>query len=153
MSEPIIAYRGTVYPWQCDHMGHMNTMWYAGRFDEASWQLLCLLGLTPTRLRDGHCGMAAVEQRTCYFRELHPGDPITVRSMVVEVGDKSITLRHEMTADENGILAATSVVVGVHFDTGFRKARSLPTDVRERALKMMGANSPMNVADPSLQAS
>jgi hypothetical protein len=20
----ITAYRGTVYPWQCDHMGHMN---------------------------------------------------------------------------------------------------------------------------------
>lgn len=33
------TYRGTVYPWQCDHMGHMNVMWYAGKFDEATWQL------------------------------------------------------------------------------------------------------------------
>jgi len=24
------TYRGTVYPWQCDHVGHMNIMWYAG---------------------------------------------------------------------------------------------------------------------------
>jgi acyl-CoA thioester hydrolase len=22
------TYRGTVYPWQCDHVGHMNIMWY-----------------------------------------------------------------------------------------------------------------------------
>ena len=29
-----ITYRGVVYPWQCDHMGHMNVMWYAGKFDE-----------------------------------------------------------------------------------------------------------------------
>lgn len=21
-----VTYRGTVYPWQCDHMGHMNVM-------------------------------------------------------------------------------------------------------------------------------
>jgi acyl-CoA thioester hydrolase len=23
------TYRGTVYPWQCDHVGHMNVMWSA----------------------------------------------------------------------------------------------------------------------------
>jgi acyl-CoA thioesterase FadM len=26
-----------VYPWHCDHMGHMNVMWYVGKFDEATW--------------------------------------------------------------------------------------------------------------------
>jgi len=24
MSEMPITYRGTVYPWHCDHMGHIN---------------------------------------------------------------------------------------------------------------------------------
>jgi acyl-CoA thioester hydrolase len=32
-----VTYRGVVYPWHCDHMGHMNVMWYVGRFDEATW--------------------------------------------------------------------------------------------------------------------
>ena len=31
------TYRGAVYPWHCDHMGHMNVMWYVGKFDEATW--------------------------------------------------------------------------------------------------------------------
>jgi len=31
------TYCGTVYPWQCDHVGHMNIMWYVGKFDEANW--------------------------------------------------------------------------------------------------------------------
>ena len=141
MSDPIIAYRGTVYPWQCDHMGHMNTMWYAGRFDEASWQLLSVLGLTAARLRDAHCGMAAVEQQTRYMRELRAGDPITVRSTVVEIGDKSIRLKHEMTNDDRMEVAATSVIVAVHFDTTIRKSRVLPADVRTRALQMIGAES------------
>ena len=24
------TYRGIVYPWHCDHMGHKNVMWYVG---------------------------------------------------------------------------------------------------------------------------
>ena len=38
MPEAAITYRGTIYPWHCDHMGHMNVMWYVGKFDEATWQ-------------------------------------------------------------------------------------------------------------------
>lgn len=137
MSDPIIAYRGTVYPWQCDHMGHMNTMWYAGRFDEASWQLLSVLGLTAARLRNAHCGMAAIEQQTRYLQELHPGDPITVRSRVLDLGEKAIRIQHEMTNDERREVAATSVIVAVHFDTTVRKSRPFPEDVRVRARRMI----------------
>jgi hypothetical protein len=25
-----ITYKGCVYPWQCDQIGHMNIMWYVG---------------------------------------------------------------------------------------------------------------------------
>jgi hypothetical protein len=47
----IVTYRGTVYPWHCDHMGHMNVMWYMGKFDEAVWNLFLEVGLTPSYLR------------------------------------------------------------------------------------------------------
>ena len=40
------TYRGAIYPWQCDHMGHMNVMWYVGKFDEATWNLFAALGVT-----------------------------------------------------------------------------------------------------------
>jgi hypothetical protein len=56
------TYRGTVYPWQCDHVGHMNIMWYVGKFDEANWNLFARLGLTPSYLRASGRGMAAVQQ-------------------------------------------------------------------------------------------
>ena len=39
MSDRITTYKGTVYPWHCDHVGHMNVMWYVGKFDEATWNL------------------------------------------------------------------------------------------------------------------
>ena len=55
-----VTYKGAVYPWQCDHIGHMNVMWYVGKFDEANWNFLATLGLTPTYFAEQHRGMAAV---------------------------------------------------------------------------------------------
>ena len=85
MNNPIITYRGTVYPWHCDHMGHMNVMWYVGKFDEATWHLFARLGLTPSFLRENGRGMAAVEQTIQYKRELRAGDLITIRSSVIRL--------------------------------------------------------------------
>lgn len=33
MPEPVLTYRGVVYPWHCDQVGRMNAMWYVGKFD------------------------------------------------------------------------------------------------------------------------
>jgi len=134
MPESIVTYRGTVYPWHCDHMGHMNVMWYVGKFDEATWQLLASVGLTPTRLRQDSIGMVAVEQRTEYKRELRAGDLLTVRSFVQEAREKSVLLVHEMTNQETEELAARTVITGVCIDLTTRKARPLPADVRDRII-------------------
>jgi acyl-CoA thioester hydrolase len=137
MSELTVTYRGTVYPWQCDHMGHMNVMWYVGKFDEASWQLLASLGLTRTRTREEGIGAVAVEQHINYKRELLAGDILTVRSGVSEVTDKVLRLLHEMRNEETGEIAAIMTVVAIHIDVHARKARVLPEDIRERALRMI----------------
>ena len=133
MSGWMLTYRGVVYPWQCDHMGHMNVMWYTGKFDEACWQLLSMVGLTQSRFARSGSGMAAVEQHIQYKRELHAGDAITVRSVLLEVNDKSIRMMHEMRHDTTGEVAATTEVAGVYIDAIVRKAMRLPEDVRKRA--------------------
>ena len=79
------TYRGAVYPWQCDHVGHMNIMWYVGKFDEANWNLFARLGLTPSYLRQSGRGMAAVQQNIAYKRELLAGDIVEVRSRLLEL--------------------------------------------------------------------
>ena len=58
-SELIETYRGAVYPWHCDHMGHMNVMWYVGKFDEATWNLFAAMGVTAAFLKENQRGMAA----------------------------------------------------------------------------------------------
>src|SRR5215469_7211603 len=132
MPEPIITYRGTVYPWHCDHMGHMNVMWYVGKFDEGTWHILAKTGATPSRMETEGFGLVAVEQHIEYKRELRAGDLITVRSSVLEAREKSIRFRHEMTNDQTGDVAAITIIVGVCIDLASRKARPLPDDMRAR---------------------
>jgi len=135
-----VTYRGTVYPWQCDHMGHMNVMWYVGKFDEASWQLLSALGLSASRLREANAGMAAVEQYIEYKRELHAGDITTVRSTVLEVTEKALRLLHEMRNDSTDEVVAVTGTTGVYFDASLRKARRLPSNVRMVAELMISSD-------------
>ena len=137
MTQPLLTYRGAVYPSQCDHMGHMNVMWYVEKFDEATWQMFAAIGLTRTRLRDEKLGMAGVEQHIEYKRELFPGDVVTVSSAILEVKEKALRFAHEMRNDATGELAARTVLVAVHLDAGTRRARALPADVRDRAQSMI----------------
>ena len=139
MAESIVTYRGTVYPWQCDHMGHMNVMWYVGKFDEATWQLLASVGLSSARLRKEQIGMVAVEQHIDYKREVLAGDLLTIRSSVQEVHDKSLLFVHEMTNQETQELAARTTLTGVCIDMMTRRARPLPADIRERVMSPSSA--------------
>ena len=100
-----LTYKGTVYPWHCDHVGHMNVMWYTGKFDEATWNLFAELGITPSYLREQQRGMVAVQQTTSYKQELLAGDVIEIRSEVLEIRDKVIRFKHEMRNIETNTVA------------------------------------------------
>jgi acyl-CoA thioester hydrolase len=132
-----VTYRGAVYPSQCDHMGHMNVSHYVAKFDEATWQLFAGLGLTRARMEAENRGMAGVEQHIEYKRELYAGDVVTVTSTILEIKDKSIRFAHEMRNDVSGEIAAKTILVAVHLDTGARRAQPFPEDVRDRARAML----------------
>ena len=133
----IVTYRGATYPWQCDHVGHMNMMWYVGKFDEASWNLIAQIGVTPSYIREGRFGMAGVQQNISYKRELMAGDVIEVRSRVLEVREQVIRIAHEMRNAERNEVAATCEITAVHLDRGTRKAAPFPPEVRSAAQKLV----------------
>lgn len=132
MAGLVETYRGTVYPWQCDHMSHMNIMWYAGKFDEANWQFFAMLGLTPSFLRDQARGMAAVDQRIVYRRELHAGDVVSIRSGVLEAREKVMRFVHEMRNNAVEEVAAVTILTAVYLDRQASKSSPFPVDVLSR---------------------
>ncbi len=134
----ILTYRGAVYPWQCDHMGHMNVMWYAGKFDEATWHFFAQVGMTPTYLRANGRGMAAVQQNISYKRELLAGDIVEIRSRVLELRDKVLRFAHDMINTESEEIAASCELTAVHLDRAARKSIAFEDKVRGLAQKLMG---------------
>ena len=132
-----ITYRGLVHQWHCDHMGHMNVMWFVGKFDEATWNLAATMGMTSQYMRDSKRGMAAVDQRICYRREALVGDVIVVRSAVLELKPKSIRFVHEMFRGDGGDHLATMMVTGVHIDGVARRATQFEPQIFGRSQAML----------------
>lgn len=137
----IETYRGVVYPWQMDHMDHMNVQFYTARFDEATWHLFAALGMTTGYFKANRRGMAALEQHTLYKRELHAGALIRISSELLEMKPKTIRFLHRLYDTENGLEAATSELVGAHIDTEARKAVPFPQDIVQRQAAFINARA------------
>jgi len=142
MSDLLPTYRGTVYPWHCDHMGHMNVMWYVGKFDEATWNVFSAMGMTAAYLREQQRGMVAVQQNLSYRRELHAGDTVAVRSTLLELRPKVVRFLHEMRNADTDEVAALCELTGVHIDTATRKSCLFPENILARARDLVHAYSP-----------
>jgi len=133
-----LTFRGVVYPWHLDHMDHMNVQHYSAVFDQSSWVLLSMLGLDSEYFRKNERGMAALEQTITYKSELRAGDIFEIRSSVLDVGEKTMRIVHNMRQVKTNTLAASTTILGIHLDTRARKSLALPHEARERARVLTG---------------
>lgn len=133
MYRAVETYRGFVYPWNADHVGHMNVQFYTARFDEATWHFLNRLGLSPTHSKTSGCSAVAADQRTRYKREVLAGSLLHVTTELLEVGRKSLRFVHRMYDSETMEEVASTELVGVYFDLNRRASMELPSFVRDHA--------------------
>jgi len=130
MSAYMETFRGVVYPWHCDHQGHMTTMHYVGMFDQAFWHHTSALGFTRAYLEAHHSGFVDVRDTLEYLVEQPVGSLIVIESGLLRVGNTSITAIHRMCNAETGDLAATSEKISVFFDMEARCKLPLPDELR-----------------------
>ena len=133
MQDAKITYRGSVYPRDCDHMGHMNVAAYVEKFDNATWNLFTDHGLSRVYLKTEGIGLASVNQNITYKRELLPGDVLTVRSKLLELSGKKVRFRSAMYNGDTGELVAEIEQIAVCLDIKRRKARDFPQTILEKA--------------------
>lgn len=131
MAVEIETYRGVVYPWHCDSMGHMNTQFYCAIFDAASFHMLSRLG-PYAELEPQSQGWADVKQTIEYKHETRAGALVHVKSVLLKTGNKSVEFRHSMLNSETGALHATSENITVLFDLKARRALPLSDAIRAR---------------------
>lgn len=120
------TFRGAIYPWHCDHQGHLTVMHYFGFFDPATWQLMSALGFPQSRLTQENRGFVDVTATINYVAEQRAGACIHIESALTRIGSTSITARHRMLNSETGELAADYSNVMLYFDLVGRQKVVLP---------------------------
>ena len=132
MAEWRETYRAVVFPWHCDHFGHMNVRWYAHHFDDAGFHLWTVIGCSQAFMRS--CGAHVVVARTTtdFVHEMTAGDLLVIKGGIVGIGNKSVTHRARMYNADTGQLCATLESVEVFFDTESRASAPMPEEIRGR---------------------
>ncbi len=131
MSEMVEVYRGVVYPWFCDQMGHMNAMYYVHMFEQGRTHLLARAGYKWEDGLSSNIGFADVKQEVEYTSERRSGNLIVIKGGVLRIGVASLTTYFEMKDSETNVLAAISTNILVRFDLNTRKSIELSTELRE----------------------
>jgi acyl-CoA thioester hydrolase len=126
------VYRGVVFPWMCDHFGHMNVRWYAHHFDDAGFHLWTMAGVSQKEMRDRGTHVVVAQTTIKYIRELKAGDLIVVRSGFTKAGQKSVVHVAKMYNADTNDYSAWQETVEVFFDPVARKAAPMPDDFRTR---------------------
>ena len=142
MTDTVETYRGFVYPWEMDHVGHLAMEAHARRFDEATWHFLAHLGVTPPYLREEWREVVVREQRIVFHGEVPAGSLLVVRSRLLDVRERVLRIRHALWCRGDAGAereAATMELVVAHIDAIRRKSREWPSDVLVRGAQLLRA--------------
>lgn len=132
----IETFRGVVFPWHCDMMGHMSVQHQMPLLDNAAYHLLGEFG-PPTSVEEGRrLGWADVSHEIRYLHELSAGDLLVLRSGIVSIGNSSLRHRTIMYRRSDGLACTQMEGVTVRFDLDARKATPLSERVRTIAARL-----------------
>ena len=132
MSGYVECFRGVIYPWHCDHQGHMTVMHYVGMFDQAFWHLISAIGFSRAKLDEARHGFVDVKSTSEYKAEQGVGALLVIDGGLLRFGTSSIAPFFRMKNCETGALAATMESVTVYFDLETRKKVALSEEDRKR---------------------
>jgi acyl-CoA thioesterase FadM len=137
----IETYRGVVNQQDCDHLGHMNVARYYGICAEVGIILQNEIGLTPDDVRHGRrLSFVVVRNESDFKAEVLAGEPVVMRSAILEIGTKSMLIHHQLFRAD-GVMAFDTTQRIVLFDLVNRQAAEIPPDVRAKAETMMAAGA------------
>jgi acyl-CoA thioester hydrolase len=129
-----------IHPWNCDAMGHLNTRFYVGIFDDANYVVLTMLAAAarePART----LGWADVHNEIDFLAETKAGSVVEVFVAIRRIGTKSLTLVGEMRRADRDPPVARMVAVIARFDLLERRAVPLSVPIAGAAHEWLEAES------------
>mgnify|MGYP000173613971 CR=1 FL=1 len=111
-AEALITYDTSVQAEWIDYNGHMSEAFYVLVFGYATDGLYDLLGIDAAYREAHQCSVYTVEAHINYLQEVGEGEPLLVKTQLLESGAKKMryfhTLYHGKTGEE---LASTELLV------------------------------------------
>lgn len=129
---PFDRFTDRIKPEWTDYNGHMNVAYYLVVFDNATDSFYDWLGLDRAYRQQSNCSTFTLEGHITYDRELLEGDPVRVTSRLIDFDAKRLHYFHEMYHAEQGYLAATNELLGIHIDMGIRRSSPMPDRMLQR---------------------
>ncbi len=122
--------RNMVFPWHCDHYGHMNVRWYTHFFDDASFLIWSTVGLNMREIQATGVHSVIARTTTEYHHEVRAGDPVLIVGGFSRIGKKSLNVYTRMLDANTRELRASNEYVIVFFNAESRRSAEIPEDVR-----------------------
>jgi acyl-CoA thioester hydrolase len=117
-------------------MGHLTTRHYLGMFDDASYQLMAILGYDPEAAALEGWGWADVHHDISYRLELGPGAVVRILGRITALGRTSVSSEFQMLRRSDDQLCAVLSGRTVCFDLAARRARPLPGAIIEASHRL-----------------
>lgn len=116
--------------WECDQFGHMNTMFYVRRINEAAPHAWAAAGIDMMNTQSSGTSSVVGEMCMSYVAELRAGDMVETYSHMTQVTDKTILVEHRLFNAATGALSAVGRVKALCFDIATRRACAWPEATR-----------------------
>ena len=129
--------RNMVFPWHCDHYGHMNVRWYTHFFDDASFLIWPTIGINMREVVATGVHSVIARTTTDYHHEVRAGDPVLILGGFTRIGTKSLTISTCMLDANTRELRASNEYVVVFFNAETRRSADIPDEVRRAATQAL----------------
>jgi YbgC/YbaW family acyl-CoA thioester hydrolase len=130
-----------VRSYELDGLGHLNHAVFLNYFEQARFDTLEQVGISPSELEGRGWGVHVVRVEVDFRKECRQGDSLRVRTWVESMRNSSVVLRQTMERESTGEGVAEARVVAVWVRTGKGPMR-IPKEVR------MSLNSIQKGAEP-----
>ena len=135
---PVPTGLARVKTWQSDEEGWLSLFGFVDRFSTANLVNMNAAGMSSTYMREKKRGFATFETRLELFPPVPGvGESVAMQSGMLNVGNSSVTILHQMYLAQGNRRVARYYQAGVHFDLEARRSAPLPQSIRDKAREFL----------------
>ena len=137
LGETFVSSRGTINTWDCDSRGQMSFQQYYAIASDGIGPVRHRMGITRDIALAKHWGGVALEYDIRFLNPIASGDIYSLRTGLLNLGDKTFRIGHRFHNDSSGELVATFDIIACMCDLQARRAMTIPPEIRAQAETLM----------------